>query len=549
MKLTTSLIAIVLVGLLGATATAGVIHVPGDYAQIHDAVQACAAGDTVLVAAGTYADCTHETEGPGSTLACVIMKSGVTLRGSGQDATIVDAELLGRGIFVDQVTDCRIENLQVRGAYAEVYGAGILIRQVDSSVTVTDVLVTANEDGGIICINEADAVLTRVDFVENIAKQGGGLAIENASDTQVYDCVVSANEAPSGAGIFVQDDCVVTIDGCTISGNLITADFGNGGGLAFQNSLVTVTDCTIIDNVTLGYGGGIACTNNVTGTISGCWIEGNQADGAYNEGAGIYMSQSEVYVHNVVIANNAADGPFSEGGGIATSFTPSPTFEQCTLVGNSCSAQGTAGGIYASFFAAPQFTNCIVASSPVGAGVVCAFDAVPVFAGCDVWDNAGGDDLCGTDDGCNFSLDPVFCTEPEYPYHIQTGSPCAAGNHPAGGCGTTFCGAFAAGCGAVPVEETPATGGLALGNAPNPFNPATVIHFVLDSPGDAVVRIFDLRGQAIRTLQGHDLRAGVRHEITWNGEDDAGLAMPSGVYLYQLESGGRTTSKRMSLIR
>ncbi|MBK7703144.1 MAG: hypothetical protein IPI34_09775 [bacterium] len=47
-----------------AAAPAAVIHVPGDFAQIHAAVQAAAAGDVVEVAAGTYYDCTHPTEGP-----------------------------------------------------------------------------------------------------------------------------------------------------------------------------------------------------------------------------------------------------------------------------------------------------------------------------------------------------------------------------------------------------------------------------------------------------------------------------------------------------
>ena len=88
-----------------------------------------------------------------------------------------------------------------------------------------------------------------------------------------------------------------------------------------------------------------------------------------------------------------------------------------------------------------------------------------------------------------------------------------------------------------------------LGNTPNPFNPQTTIHFLLDAPGSAVVRILDLRGHAVRTFRFADLRADQRYEFNWNGADDAGLAMPSGVYLYQLEAGGVTTSKRMSLIR
>ncbi len=538
-----------LLALAASTAPAGVLHVPGDYAQIHAAVQAAAAGDTVLVAAGTYGDCTHESEGPGSTLACVVMKSGVTLRGAGPTATIVDAQQLGRGIVAIGVANCRIENLQVTGAFAEVYGAGVLLKHVPSSVTMTDVRVAGNADGGIICLSQAHAVLTRVAAVGNVAKQGGGIAVEDTSHTQLIDCLVDANEAPSGAGVFIRGGCEAVMTGCTVSNNVITADFGNGGGVAVQDANILMDDCDILANTTLGYGGGLVFTNNATGLIADSRIIGNQCAAAYNEGGGIYSSQSSITFRNLVIAGNQASGPFAEGGGVAVSFEPSPVFENCTITGNGASSGEATGGVYTAFFTAPQFTNCIIANTTQGLGISCIFDAAPVFTGCDVWGNAGGDALCGVDNGCNFSANPLFCTEPGFEYRIQTGSPCAAGNHPTGGCGASYCGAYPAGCTDVAVEDVPAGRGHVLGNAPNPFNPQTTIHFLLDAPGPAVVRILDLRGHAVRTFRFEDLRADQRYEFNWNGADDAGLAMPSGVYLYQLDAGGVTTSKRMSLIR
>lgn len=58
------LLALALLTLGAAGVQAGTITVPGDYSTIYAGVQACPPGDTVLVAAGTYHDCTHETEGP-----------------------------------------------------------------------------------------------------------------------------------------------------------------------------------------------------------------------------------------------------------------------------------------------------------------------------------------------------------------------------------------------------------------------------------------------------------------------------------------------------
>ncbi len=538
-----------LVLLVAATATAGVINVPGDYSLIQDAVMAAASGDTVLVAAGTYHDCTHETEGPGTTPACVIMRSGVTLRGVSQSGTVIDAEGLGRGIFVQNVANCRIENLTVTGAFADVYGAGILVRRVGDTVTMTDVTIDQNLDGGIICTSHADPVLTRVTFTQNVAKQGGGLSIEDTSSVQVIDCIVDDNSAPSAAGVFVRNQSVATLTGCQIIDNVGTAPNSNCGGLFVNEAEIHMSDCLVAGNVSLGNGGGIAMSAT-SGEIANSVISGNTCSSPFTKGGGLACEQSSVTLRNLLIANNAVTGLSGKGGGIDVSFSPSPTIEHCTIVGNSCEASGSGGGISCQLGASPTLTNCIIAGSPVGEAMVCLIAANPTVTGCDLWGNAGGDAICGTDGGCNFSADPVFCGTTGHEYNIQPGSPCAAGNHPDGGaCGASYCGAYAVGCGDVGVEDLPDPAGLVLGNAPNPFNPLTSIYFILDAPGDAVLGIYDLRGHALRTFHFSQVRAGQRHEIVWNGKDDAGLDLPSGVYLYRLQANGLTTSKRMSLIR
>jgi hypothetical protein len=189
-----------------------------------------------------------------------------------------------------------------------------------------------------------------------------------------------------------------------------------------------------------------------------------------------------------------------------------------------------------------------VVDSPAGAGIGCMFADTAVITGSNLWNNAGGDGICGIDNGCNFSADPQFCNPAEGNYHIALESPCAAGNHPDGGaCGASHAGAFAAGCG-TSVGDLPHAG-LVLGNAPNPFNPATTLFFVLDQPGDAVIRIHDVRGHLLRTFVRTGLAADTRHEITWNGRDQDGRDLPSGMYLYRLEAHGSAVTKRMSLIR
>lgn len=86
-------------------------------------------------------------------------------------------------------------------------------------------------------------------------------------------------------------------------------------------------------------------------------------------------------------------------------------------------------------------------------------------------------------------------------------------------------------------------------NLPNPFNPSTVIGFAL--PADSRVRldIYNVRGERVRSLiAGESLTAG-QHERTWNGVDDRGHGVASGVYFYRLDTGSRALSKRMLLVK
>jgi len=99
--------------------------------------------------------------------------------------------------------------------------------------------------------------------------------------------------------------------------------------------------------------------------------------------------------------------------------------------------------------------------------------------------------------------------------------------------------------------ETPEAvpGEFAVNGAfPNPFNPRTTVMFTLPEEGFAELSVFNLAGQKIRTLISETLTAGV-HSVVWDGCDDCGASVSSGVYITRLSMGTRTSSGKMVLVR
>jgi hypothetical protein len=86
-------------------------------------------------------------------------------------------------------------------------------------------------------------------------------------------------------------------------------------------------------------------------------------------------------------------------------------------------------------------------------------------------------------------------------------------------------------------------------NQPNPFNPATTIRFDLETADDVRLVIHDIAGRRVRLLLDGRVEAGRGHRVMWNGTDDGGRAVGSGVYFYRLLSSTGTLARRMVLVR
>jgi len=84
-------------------------------------------------------------------------------------------------------------------------------------------------------------------------------------------------------------------------------------------------------------------------------------------------------------------------------------------------------------------------------------------------------------------------------------------------------------------------------NVPNPFNPSTTIAFELAADAQAKLDVFDASGRLVRALLDAGIARG-RHEVVWDGLDERGVGVPSGVYLYRLTAAGFSTTRRMIVL-
>ena len=87
-----------------------------------------------------------------------------------------------------------------------------------------------------------------------------------------------------------------------------------------------------------------------------------------------------------------------------------------------------------------------------------------------------------------------------------------------------------------------------IGNFPNPFNPSTTIAFELISNTHVNIAVYNLRGQKIVTLL-DDLRDAGSHTVNWNGIDENGLNVASGIYFYRLQTPENIQTKRAILMK
>lgn len=97
-------------------------------------------------------------------------------------------------------------------------------------------------------------------------------------------------------------------------------------------------------------------------------------------------------------------------------------------------------------------------------------------------------------------------------------------------------------------DTTPVLATALRANYPNPFNPTTTIAFDMVKDGHVAIDIFNIRGQKVKTLL-NDVKAAGPHTVTWNGTDDSGRSVSSGIYFYRMSAEKYSSIKKMVLMK
>lgn len=220
---------------------------------------------------------------------------------------------------------------------------------VEKKVEIVDGTITGGTDSGVKIIG-ADVELKDVTITGNKGTYGGGVSIDKKSNVTFTDCTITGNEAArNGGGIYAKGGSTVTVNGGSISGNSAAGTTwgtsGGGGIYAEGGSTVNLNDTTIADNhVTGNYGsGGGVRVNNGTLSADHVKILENTTN---SNGGGISVKDSVLTVTDSEIRNNVAGG--SNGGGVeiigSTTDNKEHTITNTEITDNSAEERG--GGVY-----------------------------------------------------------------------------------------------------------------------------------------------------------------------------------------------------------
>jgi len=361
------------------------------------------------------------------------------------------------------------------------------------------------------------------------------LVSEDGPETTIIDC---GGEAVSFQGFIFKngEDSTSVVDGFTIT-NSYSPMIWNEAALICQYS-PTIKNCIISGNL----GDGILCSNGGTPKIINCII-------ADNTGTGVRAGWSDLSMNGCLVCNNGQNGlninygainisncTFADNAGVGMLFEGDPPkinarADDSAVVYNCIVAFNGNGGIQQWFYYYPDLRfhcNNSFGNEENDWGVY-GFDANDEFG--------------------NISEEPYFCDSDNGNYSIADISPCAPDNNEC----NVLMGAGDIDCTMTDLNENFADNQIPdryvlEQNYPNPFNPSTTVKYSLPKYSKVKIVIYNVLGRQIKILV-NEFQAAGEYSVNWDGTDENGLNLTSGIYLYKIITDNYISSRKMILIK
>jgi hypothetical protein len=373
-------------------------------------------------------------------------------------------------------------------------------------------------------------------------RYGGAIFAHNFGKLRISNCMFFHNYSFYSGGAVYLNEADALIENCVFrnnySGNTGTV-YGYGGGICSINSAPVVVKNEFYGNSSTGVGGASSFDN------SDPVFENNIMQYNFSALGGalgvLRSSPTGTFSNNLVTNNNA----LFFGGGICC-IQSFPVFSNLTVANNDA-AYG--GGFYCNDSAAPTMYNSIIWGN-TGFGIsVYIWDiwSAPSFHYCDIEGDSTGFEGSGAHLGYhgqylnNLNENPRFFGSGIFPYQLLTGSPCTDAGIPNAGFlnlpATDLAGAARIENNRIDMGayEYNGTMGIkrflkeinALKIYPDPFINSATIALPERSKESTEMIILDIQGQCVK----HLLLSRGETSVIWNGLDDAGKALPGGLYV------------------